>query len=51
MFRFLKSINMDKKHPKIHICQCCGEAFFEEEGLEFEIYCIDCRDPWWRKDD
>ena len=51
MFRFLKFINMDKNHPEIHICPCCGKAFFEEEGLEFEIYCIDCRDPWWRKED
>ena len=41
----------ENKIPKIHTCKGCGKAFFEEEGLEYEIYCVDCRDPWWRKDD
>lgn len=39
------------KDPKIHICESCGQPFFEEEDLEYEIYCIDCRYYWWRKDD
>lgn len=38
-------------HLKIYICECCGETFFKKEGLEYEIYCVDCPDPWWRKDD
>ena len=38
------------EHPKVYICECCGETFIEEEGLEYEIYYVDCRDPWWRKD-
>lgn len=50
-FALLISFIMTHNYPKIHICQCCGEPFFEEEGLEHEIYCVDCRDPWWRKDD
>ena len=37
-------------NPKIKCCTC-GREFFVEEGMEDEIYCEDCRDPWWRADD
>ena len=37
-------------NPKIKCCPC-GREFFVEEGMEDEIYCEGCRDPWWWADD
>lgn len=40
-----------RENPKIHKCIACGEEFFEEKDREDEEMCVDCQDPWWRKDD
>ena len=32
-------------------CNCCGNEYLYDEYAIEPGFCVNCQDPWWRKDD